>query len=98
MSHLIRIVQMQNPAPTGLDLLVALPARRQTRVHVDIVAGEIQTDQSLEQDRPPRKRRRKEHEQAGRRAAVGYHVEDGAEGGGLVVPAGSEPVSCVEDA
>lgn len=62
-TYLIRVVQMQNPAATRLDLLMTLPAGGERRVHVNIVAREIQTDQALEHDGPARERRGQEHQQ-----------------------------------
>lgn len=74
------------------------PAHSERRIHMNIVAREIQTNQSLEQDRPPRKRAREEDEQARGSAAIGDHVEDRAELGGLVEGTGGVAVEGVEEA
>lgn len=65
---------------------------------MDIVTGQIQADQALEDDAPSRPCRREEDQQAGGRAAIGDHVEHCAEGGGLVVAAGGYAVEGVEEA
>ena len=49
-THLIRVVQMQNPTATSFHLLMTLPTGRQTCKHVDIVARKVQADQSLKND------------------------------------------------
>ncbi len=99
-TYSIRIVQMQDPTPTRIHLLVTLPLRShgQCRVHVDIVTGQIQADQALEDDAPSRPCGREEYQQARGRAAIGHHVEHGAEGGGLVVVAGGDAVEGIEEA
>lgn len=74
------------------------PPHRQRRVHVHIMTGKIQTDQPLEDDAPTRERAGQEDKQAGCRAAVGHHVEDGAEAGGLMEVARRVAVERVEDA
>jgi hypothetical protein len=97
-AYSVCVIHVQNPTPLGINLLVALSASHaQTRVHVHVVAGEIQTDQALEDNTPSGKGRRKEHQQAGRGAAVGHHVKDCAECGGLVEMAGSETVKSIEE-
>jgi hypothetical protein len=72
---------MQDPTPARVDLFVTLPtaSHRQRSVHVDVVTGEVETDQALEDDAPPRKRRREENEQARCRTSIGDHVKDCAE-------------------
>ena len=73
-TYLIRVVQMQNPAPTRFDLLMALTAGCQGRIHMNVVARQIQTDQPLKHDRPPGKRGGQENKEARCSAAVGDHV------------------------
>lgn len=48
-------------------------------VHVDIVTGEIKTDQALEDDAPPWERRRKEDQQARCCTTISDHVKNCAE-------------------
>lgn len=52
---------------------------------MNIVTSEVQTDQALEDNTPSREGRRKEDEQTRRCASIGDHVENRAEGRGLVV-------------
>lgn len=63
-----------------------------------IMARQIQADQALEDDRPAREGAAQEDQEAGRRAAVGDHVEHGPEGRGLAEVARGEAVDGVEDA
>lgn len=74
------------------------PAHRQRRIHMHVMACEIQTNKTLEDDAPAGERGGEEDEQAGGRAAVCDHVEDGAEAGGLVVVARCDAVEGVEQA
>ena len=74
------------------------PRHRQRRIHMHIMARQIQRDEPLEQQRPARPGGGEEDEQAGGGAAVGDHVEDGAELGGLVEVAGGDAVEGVEEA
>lgn len=67
------------------------------RVHVHVVAGEVERDEALEEDGPARERRRQEDEQARRRAAVRHHVEDGAEARRLLKVARGVAVQRVEE-
>lgn len=70
-------------------------AHAQGRVHVHVVAGQVQGDQALEDDAPPGEGLREEHEQTGCGAAVGDHVQHGAELGALLVGAGCVAVEGV---
>ena len=54
-------------------------ADHERRVHVHVVAREVQRDEALEYESEAREGRREEDEQARRRAAVRDHVEHGAE-------------------
>lgn len=51
---------MEDVTSTRIHLFVTLAARThgQGRVHVDIVAGKVETDQALEDDGPSGERRR----------------------------------------
>lgn len=89
---------MQNPAPARLDLFMALPTHGQSRVHMDVVAGEIQGNQALEQDGPSRKGRGQEHQETGSRAAVGDHVQHRTKSCGLIVPPRCQAVRGIEKA
>lgn len=53
LTHLIRVVQIQNPAPGLVDFLVALtPAHDECGIHMHIVACQVERDQALENKRP----------------------------------------------
>ena len=65
---------------------------------MDVVAGEIKTDQPLEDNAPPRPGGSEKNQQAGGRAAVSHHVQDGAEGGGLIVASCRDSIESVEEA
>lgn len=58
------IVLVQNPASGGLDVLVALARSSHAKrgVHVHIVTGEVQRNQALEKDGPPRPRGAEEYQ------------------------------------
>lgn len=84
-AYIIRVVHLQHPTPALIDLLMALsaPAHAQRRVHVHIMARQIQADQALEDDAPPGECRSQEHKQACCSAPVRHHVQDCTELGGL---------------
>lgn len=63
-----------------------------------VVAGEVERNQALEDDGPSGKSRRQKDEQARGGAAVGDHVQDGAEPGRLVKGPGGISVEGVEQA
>lgn len=50
MNYLVVIIQIQDLAPTLIDLLVALTrsGHGQCRIHVHVMAGQVQTYKSLE--------------------------------------------------
>lgn len=99
-TYLIRIIQIHNPAPTRTNILMALalPAHAQRAVHVQVMAREVQTDQQLEDHAVRGLGGREEDEQAGGRAPVGHHVEDGAEARALRELARGPAVQGVEEA
>lgn len=45
---------MQDPTPAGIDLFMTLAtgSHGQGGVHVDVMAGEVETDESLKDDAP----------------------------------------------
>lgn len=73
-------------------------AHGQSRVHVDVVAGQVKGDQSLEDDGPARKGRRQEHQQARRGAAIGHHVQHSTKSGRLFEVAGGVAIEGIEQA
>ncbi len=99
-AYLVGVVQVQEPALALVNVLVARvgAAHDERGVHVHVVAGKVEGDEALEDNGPAGKRRREEDEQARGGAAVGDHVEDGAEAGGLLKEAGGVAVDGVEEA
>jgi hypothetical protein len=91
---------MQKLAPPLINSFVtfAHPRHRQRRIHMVVMARQIQTDQPLEQQRPARPGAAEENEQAGGRAAVRDHVEHGAELRALLEVARGDAVEGVEEA
>lgn len=86
-THLAVVVLVQNPASSSLNVLVALASSSHAKrgVHVHIVTGEVQRNQALENDRPPRPRGAEEYQQTGGCAPVRHHVEHRTKSGGLIV-------------
>lgn len=80
------VILVKNPAAAGINLFVALTcaAHGQGSVHVHVVTGQIQANQTLEQDGPSRPSGAQEDEQTGGRTAIRDHIQDRAECGGLV--------------
>jgi len=56
---------MQDVTPAAIDLLVTLSTSThgQGGVHVDVMAGQVKTDQALEDNTPSREGRSQEDEQ-----------------------------------
>lgn len=98
--YLVGVVEGEDAAARLVDVLVAVlgAAHGQRRVHVDVVAREVERDEALEEDGPAREGRRQEHEQARRGAAVRHHVEHGAEARRLLKVARRVAVERVEQA
>ena len=63
-----------------------------------VMAGQVQTDQELEDQRPSRERGGEEDEEASCGAAICDHVENSAELGRLVEGAGCDAIESVEEA
>lgn len=80
------VVLVENPAAAGIDLLVALvgSTHAESRVHVHVVTGHVEADQTLEDDCPTRPGGAQEDQQTSGCAAVSHHVQDCTEGGRLV--------------
>lgn len=99
-SYLVGVVEVHDAAPAGGDVLMALAlsAHDQSGVHVHVVAGKVQADQALEDHRVGGFGGREEDEQARGGAAVGDHVQDGAETGRLLEFARGKAIESVEKA
>jgi hypothetical protein len=91
-SYLVGVVLVHDPATGGINLLVtpAGSAHTQSRVHVHVVTGHIQTNQSLEDDSPAGPGRAEEDQETRGCATVSHHVQHRAEGSRLV-----EVASCI---
>lgn len=63
-----------------------------------VVARQVQGNQQLEHDAPPRESLGQENEQAGCGASVRDHVQHGPEFGALFVSAGGIAVQCIQKA
>lgn len=83
---------MQNPTPALVHLLVTLSGvgHGQCRVHVHVMAGQIQANQRLEENRPSRPGGTQEDQQTSRRASICDHVEHRPKPGCLL-----EITSCI---
>jgi len=68
----------------------------QSSVHVHIVTGEVQGNQTLEDNRPARPGGAQEDEQAGSGAAIRDHIQHGTECGRLTVVPGSIAIQRVQ--
>lgn len=99
-AYLVGVVQVQEPALALVNVLVARvgAADDEGGVHVHVVAGKVEGNEALEDNGPAGKGGREEDEQARGGAAVGDHVEDGAEAGGLLKDAGGLAVEGIEEA
>lgn len=100
MAYLVRVVEIQQPALAFVDVLVTRigAINDQGRVHVDVVASEIERNQALENDGPPRKGRREEDEEARRSATIRDHVENSTESSRLIKCASSIAIESIEQA
>ena len=77
---------------------LALSSHNQSGIHVHVVRGQVEGDQSLEDDGPAWESGGKEDEQAGGGATVGDHVENSAEAGRLLEDARSVAIEGIEQA
>ena len=91
---------MQDPAAAAIHFLMTLttPSHCQGRIHVNVMAGEIQTDQTLEDDCPSWEGRCQEDKETARGAAVRHHVENGAKCGSLIVSSRCHAICGIQDA
>lgn len=79
-------------------MALVLSSHAEGRIHVDVVAGKIERDEDLEEDRPAWPGRREENEKTGSGAAIRHHVKDSAELCGLLKVSRRIPVQRVEEA
>lgn len=99
-THLASVVLVQDPAPGGINLLVALggTTHAQSCIHVHVMASHIQANQALEDDCPARPGRAQENKKACSCATVCYHVEHSTEGGRLVEITCRIPIQGIQQA
>ena len=79
-------------------MTLVAPAHAQSGIHVHVVARQIQRDQTLEEDAPPRESACQEDEQARGCATIRHHVEHGTKLCGLLELAGGHAVEGIEQA
>lgn len=99
-TYLVRIIQVHNPAPTRADILMTLPlpTHRKGRIHMHIMTRKVQTDEALEHHTIGRLGRRQKDQQARGCAAIGDHVKDCSEAGGLPEFSRGPAIEGVEEA
>lgn len=95
--YIIRVIQIQDPTPLLLNLLVARRTPIQTGIHVHIVARQIQRNQTLEQNRPLRIRTAQKTQQTRRCATIRHHVQHCPKLGRLVEAPRGIPIEGVEE-
>jgi len=94
------VVQVHDLAPLCINVLVALAAAThgESGIHVHVMAGEVETDEELEDHAPARHSGRKEDKEAGGGAAICHHVQDSSELCGLVEGTGSVAIESIQKA
>ena len=99
-SYLVGVVKVHDPASRSTDILVALilPSHAECGVHVHVMAGKVQADQTLEDHTVSWFGRREEDKETGGRAAVRHHVKHGAKTSRLPELARCDPVQRIEEA
>ena len=99
-TYLVGIVQIQDPASGPIDTFVAcLPTSHdQGCIHVDVMAREVQGDETLEQEGPSWPCRRKEDQETRRCATICNHIEDGTKSRRLFEVSRSISIKRVEKA
>lgn len=95
--YIIRVIQIQDPTPLLLNLLVTRCTPIQTGIHVHIVARQIQRNQTLEQNRPLRIRTAQKTQQTRRCAAVRHHVQHCPKLGGLIEAPRGIPIEGIKE-
>lgn len=79
-------------------MALALAAHDQSRIHVHVVAGEVQADQALEDHGVGGLRSGEEDQQASSRAAVSDHVQHSTKASGLLELARGHAIQRIEKA
>ena len=85
-THVVRVILLQHPAPTLIHFLVALSGatHAQSRIHVHVMACEVQADESLKDYAPTWKRACKEDQETSCGASIRHHVQYSAKFGRLM--------------
>lgn len=79
-------------------MALAAAAHGESGIHVHVVAGEVETDEELEDHAPARHGGREEDEEAGGGAAICHHVQDSSELCRLVEGTGGIAIESVQKA
>lgn len=92
------VVLVQNPASGRINLLVALAGTTpaQGGIHVHVMAGHVQANQTLENNGPPRPSRAQENKQTSSGATVCHHIKHCTKGGRLVEVSRGVPIQGVQ--
>lgn len=90
---------MHDLAPLGINVLVALTtsSHGQSGIHVHVVAGEVETDEELEDHAPSWFGSRQENQQTGCCTSIRHHVQNSSELCGLVEAAGGGAIEGVKE-
>jgi hypothetical protein len=82
-TYLVRIIQIQEVASAFVDILMTRcrSSHDQGRIHVNVVACQVQGNKSLENNSPARPGRRQEYQEARGGASISHHIEHSAESG-----------------
>ena len=90
---------MHYPAPGCGDVLVALigPSHAESRIHVNVVTGQIQRDKALEQESPARPSGGEENKKTGGGAAICHHVQHRSKFGGLFKVSSGISIKSIEE-
>lgn len=99
-TYLVGVVQVHDPTPLGVHILVALSLTTHDKscVHVHVVTCQIQRDQTLEDNAVSRLCSRQENEQAGGRASIGDHIQYSPKASALLKFASRDPIEGIEQA
>lgn len=98
MAYLVGVVQIQKPVLALVNVLVARVGAtdHEGSIHVHVVAGEVNGNQTLEENSPSRESGRQEDEEAGGGAAISDHVKHGTKASRLFENSGSIAIDCIE--
>ena len=98
-AHFVGIVEVQDPAARLVDIFMAFAGAThgQGRIHVHVMAGQVERNQALKDDGPAGESRCEEDEQARCCTSIGDHVKKSAEASRLVKVARGITVESIEE-